>query len=56
MNLTTLLTKLLEIEQSIGTDSAPVLRKKMQDAENYLLELQKEKGLSFQRARWRPAA
>jgi hypothetical protein len=56
MNLTTLLNKLLEIEQSIGIDPAPILRQKMQDAEEYLLEIQKQRGVGIEPARWRPAA
>jgi hypothetical protein len=43
MNLTTLLNKLIEIEQAIGTETDSVIRRKMQDAEDYVLEMQKEK-------------
>jgi hypothetical protein len=43
MNLTTLLDKLIEIERAIGTETDAVIRRKMQDVEDYVLELQKEK-------------
>lgn len=42
MNLTTLLNKLIEIERSIGIESDSAIRMKMQDVEDYVLELQRE--------------
>jgi hypothetical protein len=43
MNLTTLLNKLIEIERAIGTETDLAIRKKMQDVEDYVLEMQREK-------------
>lgn len=43
MDLTTLLRKLIEIEQSVGNDTDAAIRKKMRDLEDYVLEMQKEK-------------
>jgi hypothetical protein len=43
MNLVALLEKLLEIELSIGKESDLVIRRKMQDAQEYVLQMQKER-------------
>lgn len=42
MNLADLLEKLIEIELSIGVDSDSVVRRKMQDVQDYVLQMQKE--------------
>jgi hypothetical protein len=42
MNANSLLDQLLDIERSIGVDTNVVLRKKVQDAEDCLLRMQKE--------------
>lgn len=45
MNLRTLLQKLIEIEQSVGVDTNNVIRMKMQDVEDDVLQMQKETAL-----------
>jgi hypothetical protein len=42
VNVTILLQKLIDIEQSIGTDSNSVILDKVFDAENCLLQMQRE--------------
>jgi hypothetical protein len=43
MSITVLLKKLIEVEQSIGVDSATELRMKIQEAQDYALQMQKER-------------
>jgi hypothetical protein len=47
MNLANLLEKLIEIELSIGVDSDYVVRKKMQDVQDYVLLMQRERALKL---------
>ena len=42
MNLTTLLVKLIDIEQSLGVESNAAVRRKMQDLQDDVLQIQKE--------------
>jgi hypothetical protein len=42
MNANVLLNQLLDIERSIGVETNAALRKKVQDAEDSLLRMQKE--------------
>jgi hypothetical protein len=42
MTVTTLLHKLIDIEKSIGVEADRIILHKIRDAENCLLELQKE--------------
>lgn len=48
MNLTTLLKKLIEIERSIGVETDAVIRVKMQDVQDYVLQMQKENASRLQ--------
>jgi hypothetical protein len=41
-SITVLLKKLIDVEESIGVQSNFVVRRKMHEAEDYALELQKE--------------
>jgi hypothetical protein len=43
MSFTILLQKLLVLETSIGTEPNSILRHRVQDAQNYLLQMQKER-------------
>jgi hypothetical protein len=42
MSITVLLKKLIEVEQSVGVDTEAVLRMKIQEAQDYALQIQKE--------------
>lgn len=42
MNLTSLLKKLIEIERSIGVETDAVIRRKVQDVQDDVLQMQKE--------------
>jgi|HubBroStandDraft_5_1064220.scaffolds.fasta_scaffold343159_1 hypothetical protein len=42
MNITVLLAKLIEVERSIGVESETMLRKRLYEAEDYALQMQKE--------------
>ncbi len=48
MNLANLLEKLIEIELCIGVDSDSAVRRKMQDVQDYVLQMQKERALRLQ--------
>ncbi len=56
MNLTILLQKLIAIERSVGVASNSALRNSLHDAQEYLLQTQKEsvEG-SWKEAGWDPA-
>jgi hypothetical protein len=41
-SITILLSKLIEVEKSIGVESDHAVRRKMHEAEDYALQLQKE--------------
>jgi hypothetical protein len=47
MTLASLLEKLIEIELSVGVDSDAAIRRKMQDAQDYVLQMQKERALKL---------
>ena len=53
MNSTVLLRKLIEIERSIGTASNAAMRGMVQDAEDCLLQMQKETAERFFSEAWR---
>jgi hypothetical protein len=46
-SITTLLKKLIDVEKSIGVESNFVVRRKMHEAEDYALELQREMAQSL---------
>ncbi len=53
MTTTVLLQKLLTIEQAIGTADNCTLRQLIYEAENCLLQIQKERAQEFFRDYWR---
>jgi hypothetical protein len=53
MNHTILLQKLIAIEKSIGATDNTTLRQLVHEAEDYLLQLQKERAQSFFLDSWR---
>jgi hypothetical protein len=42
MNFTTLLVKLIQIEQAVGVETNAAIRRKMQDVQDDVLQMQKE--------------
>lgn len=55
MNITVLLQKLIAIERSIGTADNSTLRRLVHEAEDCLLQIQKERAQSFFLDSWRGA-
>ena len=53
MNLTVLLQKLIAIERSIGTTSNSMVRNLVYDAQDCLLQMQKERADEFLATAWR---
>ena len=53
MNNTILLQKLIAIEKSIGMADNATIRQLVYEAEDYLLQLQKDRAQSFFRDSWR---
>jgi hypothetical protein len=49
MNLTILLKKLIEIERSIGVETDAVIRRKVQDVQDDVLQMQKERASKLQK-------
>jgi len=53
MNLTVLLQKLIAIERSIGSANHTVTRSLVYDAQDFLLQMQKERAEDFLALAWR---